>query len=323
VLRVRWVAPVGVLLALLAAPPATPVTGQQRVLLVLATWGPEPWGSGQIQSVVQEAQRFVQTSSSGRLTLRIDITRWSDVLVRPATCPREWWDGGVPRAVSVPGRHAAEAAGFRLAAYQTVVYLIPSSPCVSGGFAAGHEVILDGAFNAQLLLHELGHTWSLAHAKSTLCLSLCGQDEYGDFYSVMGEGIDDYTVFEKQELGWQPKVRVVRGSGRFTIARADRSSALPVALRVPVGAVDWWFEYRPAPRVVLSDRQGLPGGLLVRYVDTRDVIPGQGPPEILVMDPVGRGRPALLPGEKLKLPNAFTLRFVKRANGGAVIRITR
>jgi hypothetical protein len=298
------------------------VTGQQRVLLVLATWGPEPWGSTQIQSIVQETQRFVNTSSAGRLALRIDVTRWSDVLVRPATCPREWWDGGVPRAVSGPGRRAAEAAGFRLTAYDRVVYLIPSSPCVSGGFAAGHEVMLDGAFNAQLLLHELGHTWSLAHAKSTLCLSLCGQDEYGDFYSVMGEGFDDFTVFEKLSLGWQPQVRVVRGDGTFTLGRADRPGTFPVGLRIPMGRTDYWFEYRPEPHVVNSDYAGLPGGVVVRFVDKLDVVAGQGPPEILLLNPSGRDRPAMLPGEHFKLPGAFTVRFVKRAAGAAVLRVT-
>ncbi len=293
------------------------------MLLVLATWGPEPYGSVQIQTVVREAERFVQASSFGRLSLQIDVTRWSDVLIRPATCPREWWDGSLPRAVTVPGKRAAEAAGFRIGAYDRVVYVIPSSPCVSGGLAVGHEVMLDGAFTSHLLLHELGHTWALAHAKSTLCVTLCGQDEYGDFYSIMGEGIDDYTVFEKLELGWQPKVRVVRGSGLFTLGRADRAGSLAVGLRVPVGPVDWWFEYRPSPRVVLHEHQGLPGGVFVRFVDTRDVIPGQGPPEVLMLEPSGRERPAMLPGEKFKVPGALTVRFVKRTNEAAVLRVTR
>jgi hypothetical protein len=320
---VRWVAPVGTLLALFLVTPAASVTGQQRVLLVLATWGPEPYGPGQIQSVVKEAERFVQTSSFGRLTLRIDVTRWSDVLVRPARCSVDWWDGGVPRSVTVPGKRAAELAGFRLSAYDRVVYVIPASPCVSGGVAEGHEAMLDGAFSTPLLLHELGHTWSLAHSKSSLCLVLCGRDEYGDFYSVMGEGIDDFTVYEKLSLGWGPKVRVVRGSGTFTLGRADRQGALPVALRVPHGQLDYWFEYRPNPRVAKSEYAGLPGGVLVRFVDKVDVIPGQGPPEILLLNPGGRDRPALLPGERFKVDGAFTVRFVKPAAGGAVLRVIR
>jgi hypothetical protein len=323
VVRVRWVAPVGALLALFVAAPAAPITGQQRVLLVLATWGPQPYGPAQIQSVVREAERFVQVSSFGRLTLRIDVTRWSDVLVRPARCSVEWWDGGVPRAVTVPGKRAAELAGFRLAGYDRVVYVIPASPCVSGGVADGHEAMLDGAFNTPLLLHELGHTWSLAHAKSTLCLVLCGRDEYGDFYSVMGEGMDDFTVFEKLQLGWQPRVQVVRGGGTFTLGRADRQGSLPVGLRIPTGQIDYWFEYRPAPHVTNPDYAGMPAGLLVRFVDKLDVVAGQGPPEILLLDPSGRDRPAMLPGEQFKLKGAFTIRFVKRVGATAVLRVTR
>lgn len=322
-LRVRWVAPVGSLLALFIATPATPATGQQRVLLVLATWGPEPYGTTQVQSVTREAERFVQTSSGGRLTLKIDVTHWSDVLVRPATCSRDWWDGGVPRAVTVPGKRAAEQAGFRLAAYNRVVYVIPASPCVSGGVADGHEAMLDGAFNTPLLLHELGHTWSLAHSKSTLCVVLCGRDEYGDFYSVMGEGSDDFTVFEKLSMGWQPRVRVVRGTGTFTLGRADRPTQLPIALRIPQGPIDWWFEYRPEPRVTNTDYAGLPGGVIVRFVDKVDVVAGQGPPEILMLDPSGHHRPALIPGDRFKLHDTFSVRFVKRVNGAAVLRVVR
>lgn len=318
----RWVAPVGALLALLLAPPAAPVTGQQRVLLVLATWGPEPYGSTQIQSVVKEAERFVETSSGGRLALRIDVTRWSDVLVRPARCSVEWWDGGVPRAVTTPGRRAAELAGFRLTAYNRVVYVIPASPCVSGGVAEGHEVMLDGAFNTSLLLHELGHTWSLAHAKSTLCLVLCGRDEYGDFYGIMGDGIDDFTVFEKLALGWKPQVKIARGSGLFTLGRADRPGARPIGLRIPLGKLDYWLEYRPAPRLT-SEHAGIQGGVLVRFVDLQDVVPGQGPPEILLLEPTGRHRPTMLPGERFKEESgAFTVRFVKRAADAAVLRVT-
>lgn len=317
----RWVAPVAALLALFLATPAAPETGQQRVLLVLATWGPEPYGTARVQSVVQEAERFVHVSSGGRLNLKIDVTRWSYVLVRPATCSHDWWDGGIPRAVTGPGKRAAEQAGFRLTSYSRVVYVIPASPCVSGGVADGHEAMLDGAFNTALLLHELGHTWSLAHAKSTLCVVLCGRDEYGDFYSVMGEGMDDFTVFEKLSMGWQPRVRVVRGTGTFTLGRADRPSALPVALRIPQGQLDWWFEYRPELHVSDPEYASLPGGVLVRFVDKIDIVPGQGPPEILHLDPSRHGRPALIPGDQFKLGGSFSVRFTKRINGAAVLRV--
>lgn len=318
----RWVAPAAALLALFLATPASPVTGQQRVLLVLATWGPEPYSAARIQSVVSETEQFVRKSSSGRLTLRIDVTNWSDVLVRPARCSIDWWDGGVPQAVTVPGKRAAELAGFAVGAYDRVVYVIPPSPCVSGGVAEGHVAMLDGAFSTPLLLHELGHTWSLAHAKSTLCLVLCGRDEYGDFYSIMGEGFDDFTVFEKLSLGWQPRVRVVRGGGTFTLGRADRPGSFSVGLRIPLGRTDYWFEYRPEPRVTNPDYAAFPGGVLVRFVDTLDVVPGQGPPAILLLDPSGRDRPAMLPGEHFKLAGAFTVRFVKRIGGAAVLRVT-
>jgi hypothetical protein len=75
--------------------------------------------------------------------------------------------------------------------------------------------------------------------------------------------------------------------------------------------------------VINTDYSALPGGVLVRFVDKLDVVEGQGPPEILLLDPSGRGRPAMLPGERFKMDGAFTVRFVKLAAGGAVLRVTR
>jgi len=321
---VRWAAPVGALLALLAfAPAAAPISGHQRVLLVLATWGPQPYAVSEVRAVAVEADRLLRGSSGGRFSLDVDVTNWSNVLARPVSCPRDWWDGGLPRAVTVPGASAAQAAGYPVDSYGRVVYVIPASPCPSGGSAPGHEALLDGALNAPLLLHELGHTWAVAHARSTLCVGLCGQDEYGDPYSPMGSGGDDFTVYEKHELGWGPRVRVVRTSGRFAIGRADRSGTLPVALRVPVGPLDWWIEFRPAPRAAGETEGTLRGGVLVRYVDTRETFPGQGPPSTLVLNPSGAA-PTLSPGKQLKVPHGFTVRFVqRRGNATAVLQITR
>jgi hypothetical protein len=90
-----------------------------------------------------------------------------------------------------------------------------------------------------------------------------------------------------------------------------------------MGQIDYWFEYRPEPHVMDPDYARLPGGLLVRLVDKLDVVAGQGPPEILLLDPSGRDRPAMLPGEQFKLKGAFTIRFVKRVGATAVLRVTR
>jgi Gametolysin peptidase M11 len=50
-------------------------------------------------------------------------------------------------------------------------------------------------------VHELGHTYGLAHAGASEC-PLCPILEQGDPFSPMGSGFVDFSAYEKHLLGW-------------------------------------------------------------------------------------------------------------------------
>ena len=52
------------------------VTGDQRVLLVLATYGPRPYTVASVQETLREAQGFFERSSYGQMRLRPQVTGW-------------------------------------------------------------------------------------------------------------------------------------------------------------------------------------------------------------------------------------------------------
>jgi Gametolysin peptidase M11 len=324
VLRVRWAALLGALLALLAPAHAAGVTGTQKVLVVLATWGPQPFSRDEARRVVfQDADAFLRTSSGGQLRLQGEATPWLRVLQEPAGCPGHWWDQAIPRAVADPARAAARAAGFRIADYDRFVYLIPETSCAFHGLGWAPEVLLNGILDSRLVVHELGHTWGLAHAAAASCFPLyCTFDEAGDPYSIMGDGVDDFSVFEKIALGWRLPVTTASRTRTLSLGRADRTGPAAKALRVPVAAGEYWLEYRPKPRGRSSRFEPLAPGVLVRFVNRADAEQPFGPPPVLLLAEGRETRPPLARRETFRAPGVFTARVVSLTGTRAAVRFT-
>jgi hypothetical protein len=318
--RAWVVALVGVLLALGAASPTVgAVSGEQRVLVMLATWGPTPFQAADVRRVVfTEADAMLRRASFGRVSLRGDVTSWLSVLPPSPECTDEWWADGIPRSVSVPAQAAAAARGYRLSEYHRFVYVMPASRCAFIGLGAGQEALLNGALTPELLVHELAHTWGLGHAGSAACIETCSLQEDGDVYSLMGIGGDDFTIAEKVQLGWVRPVAATARAGTHRITRADRPSGRP-ALRIPTALGSYWLEYRPQ-RVDLGRRGVLPGGVIVRWVSDEARENTLETTSVLMTNPVGRGRPVAVPGETLRVGGVLTAKFVGRSGNDAVVR---
>src|SRR5512142_50650 len=76
---VRWIGLLAVLAALgtqNAAGAQPPAVGNQRVLVVLATWGPQPFTREDVASAFADAARFYDKSSFHQLSLSADVTPW-------------------------------------------------------------------------------------------------------------------------------------------------------------------------------------------------------------------------------------------------------
>ena len=309
-LRARAAVLLGALLALGPGAPAEAVTGQQRVLVVLATWGPTPFQADDVRRVLfTEADAFLRRSSYGKVSLRGDVTAWLRVLPPTTSCSDEWWEEGIPTSVSVPARAAAENRGFRLGDYHRFVYVVPGSRCAFLGLGWESEVLLNGSLSRDLVVHELGHTWGLGHAGAARCADECPLDDQGDEFSPMGRGDVDFSVYEKFVMGWTRNVTTVARAADRTIGRADRAGTRPYALKVDTALGAYWLEYRPES-----------GGLQLRYVsDGRDEGPLANMP-VLMTNPSGRGRPAAAAGEIVRVTGVFTARFLRRTDATAVLR---
>jgi hypothetical protein len=220
-------------------PRAAEATGVLDVLVIRATWGPTPGTDA--RSELEEGAAFYRRASLGRLDLRFDQTPW--LIAYPGeTCPTEPTKRSSFGQLGELAQDAARSAGYDPAAYGRLLYVLPSEGCRVGGLGVGREVLLAGtsAFD----VHELGHTFGLPHAGAAKCSRGCRVAEYGDPYSPMGHGRQDFTALEKLKLGWIDRVERAATPGTYRIGAVDRPSKLAQALVVRAADGEYWVEHR-------------------------------------------------------------------------------
>jgi hypothetical protein len=293
----------------LAIPAPAAVVGEQRVLVVRATWGPPVATDEQTRQAVAAASEFVRKSSFGKASLRADVA--SPITIARLQCVNRTGEEFYESRIA-PARAAAVAAGYDVSAWDRVVYVLPSSrnepddACRDLSIGRGREALVMGEVSARAIVHELGHTWTLGHARGADC-RLCRQDEYGDPFSPMGRGYiigpgsDDFSAFEKLRLGWISKVETVRRGGTYAIGPSARTSARH-ALVVPTAHGRYWLEHRS-------------GELLVRLVLGRSPDGAYGSPTLLIGRSYTRRQQFCDRG-------VLSARIVPRRGGTAAIRVT-
>lgn len=295
--RARLLAVV-VLLAAIAAPQARAgMTGEQSVLFVLTTYGPRPYTVDSVAATVKQTADFFRTSSFGQTRLKTRIVPWLDAFAtQPHFCG--WDDRGLEALIS-PGRSMLEAQGYDLTAWDRIVYIVVGANCSFHGAAYGREAIITEAPKRWLLVHELGHTYGLPHAASTLCL-VCPVTDRGDPFSPMGEGpgFTDFSTYEKAVLGWLPAPQHLHRNGLYRLALAGARNNLPHVLVVDAAQGGQYWVERRAGR-----------GLVIRFVDPATEAPPFVAQPVLLMDPTGRHRPWAAPGETLRIPGTFNARL--------------
>jgi hypothetical protein len=69
---------VALLLALLVQPGGAQaaILGEQRVLMMLTTWGLEPYAPAALQTQLDEASAYIRTASFGKAWLVGEVTPW-------------------------------------------------------------------------------------------------------------------------------------------------------------------------------------------------------------------------------------------------------
>jgi hypothetical protein len=292
-----------VLLAVLGAPGAAPsaMLGEQRVLLMLVTWGPEPYTVAQARQTLDETAAFVRSASFGRTSIVGEVTPWLHVLDTRPGCELE--------RIRTAALAATRARGYDTTRYTTLGIAVPPIGCRWGGAYFDPGIWVNGVLNRHVLAHELGHTYGvIEEGPAWVCDRGCHSVPYLDPFSVMGHGWSDYGAWEKFQFGWLDGVPRASRAGAFSLGAIDRLSSEPQALRVVVAGDEYWFEYRPAPPLwAYGSREAAPG--VVVHAGSNGLgeagrFPGRN---YLVFDPARRGRPSIQPGETFSVAGAFTV----------------
>jgi hypothetical protein len=307
-----------ILLALLVAviaagasvPSASALSGEVRVVYVLATWGPEPFTQADFDRVAAETDAYFRASSAGRLSM-------------PSTF------GGVvrlPRAVfdscdATVIRNAAPASAF--AGSDRAVIVMPRvASCQFGGEANPTEVLLNGELYLALAAHELGHTLGLSHASRWDCVGAsCQVNEYGNEFSVMGHGSGDLNAFEKSKLQWLTGVVRPTPNATHELGPIDGPTTLPQALVVTTAASEFWFESRARSTPAFVGASVQPPGVAVVAGPANGAIRSPFPRDnLLLPNPGGGGRFGYVAGESFVRRGVFRVTVDRQAPESSVLR---
>ena len=293
----------------LFVPSAAAVSGELRVLYVLATWGPTPFSLAEAERVAVETDAFFHGSSSGRLSLRSSVAGSLEL-------PRPVFDSCDATVL----RNAAPASTFTQA--DRVVFVTPRVPtCPFAGEANPTEVLLNGQLFMAIAAHELGHTLGLGHASRWDCAgNACTVDEYGGGFSVMGGGNGDFNAHEKAELQWLTGVIRPRTSAVHEIGPVDGPTTLPQALIVTTAASEYWFESRGQATRSFVGASEQPAGVAVLAGPANEVVTSPYPHRnLLLPNPGGRGRHAYVEGESFVQPGVFQVSVMRHSKESAVL----
>jgi hypothetical protein len=312
----RLVLLAALVLAAGAGPAPAAVLGEQRVLIVLATWGPEPYSQATARAALEETAAYMQSASFGRTWIVGEVTPWLHSLTAQPGCELQ--------RISDAALSAARAQGYDTARYTTLGIAVPQIGCFWTGAYFPPGIWMNGEINRHLVAHELGHSYGVTEeGPAWVCAPRCQSWPYGNPFSVMGHGLSDFGAWEKVEFGWVDRSRVVvaERAGSFRLGGIDRPTGDPYALRVFAGGDEYWLEYRsPSPLWAYGAPEATPG--VVVYGGSNGLgdagrFPGRN---YVIADPVRRGRPSVQTGETFAVPGAFAVTVVSAGADGAEVR---
>lgn len=320
-----------------------------KVAIVLVTHDVaiKPFTPDEARAAFAKAAAFIAEFAYGQVQLVADVFGWFVRAIDPAVlngCPSsEYRDRG---------ELAAAGAGIDLAQYDKVIHGFPNNGnCHWPGWTTAQRIYMNGGNMTFVgcLVHELGHTFGLNHARHLDCgparLSATGRPvEYGDLYDIMGgSGNEGYPPCAplKERAGWLnkpgfPPITTVTQSGVYEIEAYDTLGTGPKALKIPVAlslypqvasSGAYYVEARRGPRydniwkpnvregVLIHLHSPSTSSLLLHMNAARDWIPGVYSKEAPALEV---GMPAFVdPVAKV------SIRLLAWSPTGATVEVTR
>lgn len=287
-----------------------------RVLVVKATWGPQPVAN--VQDLTAPTVKFYARASFGTVQLVFTETPWITAYADQSICDNR---------PGIVDQGQAAASSYDPQSYPHVIY---ATPCqyVDFGSPALHRGTLGLPATPALLEHELGHTFGISHAGSLDCEKKCVLDPYGNPIDVMGNGTGDFGALQKAEAGFPVNVKTVRVPGTYRLAALEAASRLPQALVIRHGKVEYWIDHRAAIGNDTSLRTSIwkrvTKVFLVHQTPANPLaIPfPQRRPDVLV----GNGGPRhlwLMRGKTFTIPHIAKITLLRRVGTTVTLRLRR
>jgi hypothetical protein len=278
--------------------------GKDRVLVLLVSYGPQPYARAVVSEAMAQADAFFRRSSFGKLSLVPTVSQWLDGGTTRPDC------SGSDRTFA-PLRAIATAGGYNPSAYDSVLYVVDGLRCGYHGIEHGTDVLIVSEPDARLVVHELGHTFGLPHAAAaSSCTAWCITQEQGDLFSPMGSGFVDFNAYEKEQLGWIPRQPRTTRPGTYTVFPTSRRSLAHQALVLDMPDGEYWLEQRPDTKQP---------ALIVHVVHPDQLSPWAIPPSTLLLAPIHVGHPTIVRGQTFRVPGEFAVKVAHKI--GAPMRL--
>ena len=249
--------------------PVPHTVGNKQVLVIRVDFSDfqgEPISQAAAQNVMDGTTRtYFEDFSYGDTTLTTTVT--SEVYRMPRT-GASYATANDSNGLHTDARNLA-AAQYTLSSFDRIIVVFPNVgtgrvtgsrfPWAGLGIVSGTNMWINGgtAFTANIVGHELGHTYGLRHSnlwrvRESSGVSAVGNTvEYGDPFDLMGNSSTinarhHFNMWGKNRLGWLPDAAVtnVTRSGTYRVHRFDSRAAprtQPLALRVFRDGVRWYW----------------------------------------------------------------------------------
>jgi len=187
---------------------------------------------------------FGKIALAGNVDVTGDVFGWYTLTNSITTCDWPTWTDAAKAKLT--------SAGINTAAYNNFIVIGPNiASCGVAGVAwmPGDTSYINGyGTDARVVSHEIGHNFGVHHAASINCTSstgtrvtlsdTCTEDEYGDWFDVMGFGWRHENNYQKGRLQYyayasNTQTVPMATSQQYKVAPVEKATTEIQALRVP------------------------------------------------------------------------------------------